>query len=140
MSSQGQLSNTAAEATLRVLLVDDHADMLAMMNMAMRRRSYTIQTAASAYEALELAEQFAPHVVVSDIGMPEMDGCQLMTALKSMNSLTPFGAIALTGYDDGTRQDDVRAAGYDVHLTKPIDFETLFSTIEHLGSAAQSAQ
>lgn len=138
MCSQGQLQNNAGDTKLRVLLVDDHADMLAMMHMIMQRRSYSIQTAASARQALEVAETFSPHVVVSDIGMPEMDGCQMLTALKAMDSLTPFRSIALTGYGDGSYKDDVRAAGYDAHLTKPVDFDTLFNVIEDLGSDVQS--
>jgi CheY-like chemotaxis protein len=139
MSSQGQLQNNNGENKLRVLLVDDHADMLAMLHMVMQRRSYTIETAGSGRQALEVAEKFSPHVVISDIGMPEMDGCQMMTALKAMASLTPFRSIALTGYGDSAYQDDVRAAGYDVHLTKPIDFEMLFNLIEDLGSDVKPA-
>lgn len=139
MCTQAQLQNNTGGSQLRVLLVDDHADMLAMMHLVMKGRSYTIETAASARQALELAEKFSPHVVVSDIGMPEMDGCEMMTALRAMNSLTPFRSIALTGYDDGAYHADLRAAGYDVHLTKPIDFDTLFNLIEDLGSDVQSS-
>jgi CheY-like chemotaxis protein len=117
---------------LRVLVVDDHADMLTMMDLMMQRRSYAVKTATSGYEALELASEFAPHVVVSDIGMPGMDGFQLMQNLRSTPEMAPFKAIALTGYDLISEPELALESGFDAHITKPIEFEELFEMIEKL--------
>ncbi len=118
------------DAALRVLLVDDHEDMLSMMRMMMERRSYHVATALSGEQALQLAQGFEPHVVVSDIGMPGMDGYEMMLALRSMNALAPFKSIALSGYDAHDEEPRARAAGYDAQLTKPVNFDSLFQTID----------
>ena len=123
-----------SSGNLRVLLVDDQDDLLLMLNMMFRRRQdYSVETANSGAQAMEKASDFAPHVVVSDIGMPDMDGCELMENLRNLEGekLSPFKAIALSGYDVG---HDVRvmSSGYDAQLTKPVDFEVLLGTIDQL--------
>jgi len=123
----------SADCELRVLLVDDHDDMLDMMHLFMTRHSYSVATANSGHKALEVVESFAPHIVVSDIGMPEMNGYEMMSRLRAMTQLSPFKAIALTGYDADDNQE-LSAAGFDAHLTKPIDFDLLFSMIARLTS------
>lgn len=126
------MSLSAIPSSLRVLVVDDHPDLLSMLDMMMQRRKYAVQTAQSGAEALALAPDFAPHVVVSDIGMPEMDGYQMMRSLRDTNGLAPFKSIALTGYDHGLEGDSAQQAGFDAHMTKPIEFEQLFQMIERL--------
>ena len=121
---------------LRVLLVDDQDDVLNMMNLLMQRRAYTVATANSGSRALEVAVGFAPHIVVSDIAMPEMDGYEMLDNLRANKQLTPFKAIALTGYDE-TEADRAAHAGFDAHLTKPVDFNQLFDTINRLFDTTQ---
>lgn len=119
-------------SSLRILVVDDHPDLLSMLDLMMQRRKYAVKTAMSGDEALELAPDFAPHVVISDIGMPGMDGYQLMTHLRAAPDMAPFKSIALTGYDLQSEDSRARDAGYDAHLTKPIEFDQLFEMIEGL--------
>lgn len=128
---------TAPGAAVRVLLVDDHQDMLDMMEIMMRSREYHVAKALSGSEALEVASNFAPHIIVSDIAMPGMNGYEMMSALRKMNSLHPFKSIALSGYDAQDEHERAQSAGYDAQLTKPVDFESLFQTIEDLARAAQ---
>ena len=118
--------------SLRVLVVDDHPDLLSMLDLMMQRRQYAVKTAQSGPEALEMAPDFAPHVVVSDLGMPGMDGFQLMQELRATPDIGPFKSIALTGYDLQTDGDRARNAGYDAHLCKPFEFDQLFDVIEQL--------
>lgn len=132
-------SSDQSGAGLRVLLVDDHDDVLMMLGLVMKRRSYSVATANTAFEALEVIESFAPHVVVSDITLPEMDGCEMMTTLRAMEQLTPFRSIALTGYDFSHEEDRLRDAGYDAHLTKPVDFDLLFGLIDQLAGTVKEA-
>ena len=124
-----------ASSALRVLVVDDHPDLLLMLDLMMQRRKYAVQTAQSGAEALQKAREFAPHVVVSDIGMPEMDGYQFMRTLRERDGLGPFKSIALTGYDHQMEGDNAQNAGFDAQLTKPIEFEQLFEMIERLATA-----
>lgn len=118
--------------SLRVLIVDDHADLLTMLDLMMQRRQYAVKTARSGDQALQLAPEFCPHVVISDIGMPGMDGYQLMQNLRANIDLAPFKSIALSGYDEQNEDGRARQAGYDAHVTKPIEFEQLFEIIEDL--------
>ncbi len=124
----------AASSALRVLVVDDHPDLLLMLDLMMQRRKYAVQTAQSGAEALEIAREFSPHVVVSDIGMPEMDGYQMMRTMRERDGLGPFKSIALTGYDHQMEGDSAQNAGFDAQLTKPIEFEQLFEMIERLAT------
>ncbi len=128
------MSHPAIPSSLRVLVVDDHPDLLSMLDLMMQRRKYAVQTAQSGAEALALAPGFAPHVVVSDIGMPEMDGYEMMRSLRERekDGLAPFKSIALTGYDQGLEGDRAENAGFDAQMTKPIEFEQLFQMIERL--------
>lgn len=121
--------------TVRVLVVDDQADMLAMMRLLLSRRSYAVETANNGSEALQRARDFKPQIVVSDIAMPDMSGYALMTQLRQLqecDGLMPFKAIALSGYGMDEDRERAHQAGFDVHLTKPIDFDRLYRTMEEL--------
>jgi CheY-like chemotaxis protein len=69
--------------------------------------------------------------VISDISMPEMDGCEMMTQLREKSSLNSFKSIALSGYG-GDHEKITLAAGYDVHLVKPVDYDKLTKIIDQL--------
>lgn len=130
------MSQSFLSPSLRVLIVDDHPDLLSMLDLMMQRRKYSVQTATSGPEALEMATKFSPHVVVSDIGMPGMDGYQLMQELRA-SDLGPFKSIALTGYDLSSDASRAKEAGYDAHLAKPIEFSQLFEIIENLAKEGE---
>jgi CheY-like chemotaxis protein len=133
-------SASSSKLNLRVLLVDDQDDMLTMMNlMFTRHRDYAVEIANSGEQAMQKAPAFSPHVVVSDISMPDMDGCELMEKLRGLEGaqLSPFKSIALSGYDVG-HDARVLTAGYDAQLTKPVDFDVLFGTIDQLARDMES--
>ncbi len=118
--------------SLRVLIVDDQPDLLSMLDLMMQRRQYAVKTAQSGDQAMLLAPDFCPHVVISDIGMPGMDGYQLMQNLRANDGLSPFKSIALSGFDVQAENERAREAGYDAQMSKPIEFEQLFEMIENL--------
>lgn len=124
------LSSTPSPTALRVLLVDDHDDLRAMLGLLLeRKRGYAVETAASGKQALDVIEQFSPHLIISDIAMPGMDGYAMLDEMRTRD-LAPFKAIALSGSEaDYHKRPD---SAYDAHLIKPVDFETLFSTIDQL--------
>ncbi len=121
-------------ASLRVLFVDDQPDMRLMMRVMMQRRCYEVETAAKARDALQIAPNFKPHVVISDIGMPEMNGLEMMRELRDNDQMSPFKAVALSGYDTSDDIEMARAAGFDKCFAKPIDPDYLFAQIEKLAS------
>jgi CheY-like chemotaxis protein len=129
---KNNLDLCAGGEPVRVLLVDDHDDLLAMLRLVLSRRSYAVVTASSGREAIDVAGQFAPHVVVSDLGMPGMNGLEMISQMRGMSELSPFKAIALSGFDDECDAASSQAAGFDVHLAKPVDFDNLFAAIDKL--------
>jgi|GEM_PF-620662 len=112
----------------RLLVVEDHAPTRNTLKNLLSRRGFDVSTAGSAIEALEVARQQAPDLIISDIGLPDSDGCKLLIELRLSNPSLP--GIALSGY--GMEEDlaRTRAAGFTEHLTKPINVGALERAIE----------
>ena len=115
-----------------VLVVDDVIDVTEMIALFLKHAGYEVITANSAGAALELAETKTFDLVISDIGMPEMNGYELAESLrKSSNySLTPM--IAVTGYTEFDDRGRSLRAGFNAHLTKPINPSQLLDLIGEL--------
>jgi len=113
----------------RVLVVDDHQDTCLGMKMMLERRGYQITLAHSAAQAVEKARAQDFDLLISDIGLPDRSGYELMRELGASKGLR---GIALSGF--GMEQDvtKARAAGFSEHLTKPINFERLERAIQNL--------
>lgn len=127
-----ELSQQALDLTgVRVLTVDDDADARELLTILLAEYGATVLTVASAAEVLANLECFKPDVLVSDIGMPEVDG---YTLIQQIRTLPPekggqIPAIALTAY---ARVDDYQRAinsGYQRHVTKPLDPEELVQAV-----------
>jgi CheY-like chemotaxis protein len=95
-----------------------------------------VTAAASASVALQILSQSKPDILLSDIGMPEMDGYLLMRQVRSLASEQEnnIPAIALTAYAGEMNQQQALAAGFQRHITKPVAPETLVQEIENLVS------
>jgi PAS domain S-box-containing protein len=120
---------------LTVLVVDDEADARQSLKILLESCGARVIVCAGARAALEAIEVQHPDVLVSDVGMPEMDGYALIAARRVHESavgLPPLPAVALTAY--GRPEDRVRAldAGYNAHLTKPVEPEELAAVIRRL--------
>jgi signal transduction histidine kinase/CheY-like chemotaxis protein len=113
----------------RLLVVDDHQDTCTGMKMMLERRGYDITVAHSADQALAkaLSEDF--DLIISDIGLPDRSGYELMRDIQTTRSLP---GIALSGYGMEHDVTKARAAGFSEHLTKPINFERLEEAIQNL--------
>jgi PAS domain S-box-containing protein len=109
----------------RVLVVDDQKDVADMMSVLVDGLGHTVLTAYDAETALAIARRDPLDVIVADVGMPEVSGYELAERVRSDPSLKHLRLVALTGY--GRREDRARvaAAGFDVHLTKPVSDSAL---------------
>jgi CheY-like chemotaxis protein len=114
------------------LVVDDAPDLAEMLSVFLTHAGYDVVTANSAKAALDAAERARFDVVISDIGMPRMNGYQLVQTLRGLPGYSSIPMIAVTGfsmYDDRERS---LSSGFNAHVTKPIDPIGLFELIEQL--------
>ena len=93
--------------------------------MLLLQKGHDVQMALTAQQGLEIARTFEPRVILCDIGLPVIDGYQIIQMIRRDALLAPSYVIALTGY--GREQDQRRAldAGFNLHLTKPLDYNNL---------------
>src|SRR6516165_3016104 len=122
-------SDAAVASHGRVLLVDDHHDTCLGMKRLLERRGYQITVAHSAEQAVEKVRTQEFDLLISDIGLPDRSGYDLMREV-GLNKRLP--GIALSGFGTEQDVDQAREAGFAEHLTKPINFERLEKTIESL--------
>uniref|UniRef100_B8HRH4 histidine kinase n=1 Tax=Cyanothece sp. (strain PCC 7425 / ATCC 29141) TaxID=395961 RepID=B8HRH4_CYAP4 len=120
---------------LRVMVVDDEADSLEVVKVVLEQQGAIVQALPSAPKALQLLTEVPFDLLVSDIGMPEMDGYtfirQVRTLPSSLNRNIP--AIALTAYASDMDQHQALSTGYQFHLAKPLEPEALVRAITRLG-------
>jgi len=114
----------------RILLVDDHADSISCMQLFLKVKGYEVATADSVEAALKAVVRERFDLLVSDIGLPDGSGEDLLRRLRNMGHNLP--SIALSGY--GMEEDIARsrAAGFQIHLTKPVSPQNLQSAIDQL--------
>lgn len=119
---------------LRVLAVDDQADNRQLITSILKRTGAMVAVASSAREALELFGSFKPHVLLSDISMPEIDGYELIRTVRSLSAQEggQIPAAALSAYAREEERRQALAAGYQVHVAKPIEAKALIKTLADL--------
>jgi CheY-like chemotaxis protein len=113
----------------RVLIVDDNEDAANSLAMILKLSGHETASVYTAADALERVTAFKPDVVLLDIGLPGMDGYEVAQKIRELPGLRDIRLVAVTGY--GRSDDRVRArdAGFDDHLTKPVEFAILDRTI-----------
>jgi signal transduction histidine kinase len=121
---------------LDVLIVEDSPDTLLLLGTLFRREGATVTTAASAAEALQSAATKRPSLIVSDIGMPDVDGYQLLDQLRMLPGLDDVPAIAISGYASEEDRERALAVGYLALVPKPVDIDTLFTLIQEIKAPA----
>jgi PAS domain S-box-containing protein len=115
----------------RVLVVDDEADGREMLAIMLRLHGAQVTTAASAEEALTSLRTDAPELLISDIGMPHVDGYELMRRIRAGDSdaCRHVPAIALTAFARAEDAAKARSAGFQMHMSKPVEPSALISSI-----------
>jgi PAS domain S-box-containing protein len=116
-------------APKRVFIVDDNVDAADMLALTLQLDGHEVQAVHTPAEALHHIESFRPDVALVDIGLPEMDGYELVQRLKRQPRLATVKFVALTGYGQVEDRRRVRDAGFNAHLVKPVNMQELTRTL-----------
>jgi two-component system CheB/CheR fusion protein len=119
---------------LRVLVVDDESEARELLSLMFEQRGAKVRAVASSAEALQLLKSWRPEVLIADIGMPDMDGYQLIRQIRALpkNNGRQIPAVAVTAYaSEGDRQRALEA-GYHSHIAKPFPPERLMAAVARL--------
>jgi CheY-like chemotaxis protein len=127
----------ASEAIARrVLIVDDSVDSAETLARLLRMGGHDIQVAFDGSSALGVAATFVPDIVLLDIGLPGVDGYQIGRQLRQLPGLGGTFIVAVTGYGQEEDRTRSREAGFDRHLTKPVDHDALRRLLQSLPRGA----
>lgn len=121
-------------AGVRVLIVDDEPDIRDLITFILEDYDVAVTAVSSAQEALETLSLSLPDILISDIGMPEVDGYMLMRQLRQQPPQQGgnLPAIALTAYAGEINQQQAINAGFQLHISKPVDPDALIEAISSL--------
>ncbi len=115
-----------------VLVVDDVIDNVTVISLNLQQQGYRVVTASDGEQAVRVASQTNPDIILMDIGMPEMDGLAAARRIRESESLKSVPIIAVTAFSTGGFQRAAYDAGFDAYLTKPIDFDRLHDLVRSL--------
>jgi PAS domain S-box-containing protein len=116
----------------RILVADDNRDVVESFQIMLRILGHDVQTALDGLEAIEKAEQFRPDVIVLDVGMPMLDGYETATRIRQRPWSRDVVLIAVTGWGNDKDKLKSAAAGFDVHLVKPVDATTILEALDQM--------
>ncbi|HWS99432.1 MAG TPA: response regulator [Pyrinomonadaceae bacterium] len=131
-AEESEQPEAAPEAGQQVLIVEDSPDTLSFLSAIFQQKGCNVMAASSAPEALKMAAENKPTVIISDIGMPGMDGYELLQELRRLPGMNLVPAIAITGYAMDEDRERTAAAGFTAHVAKPVDVDDLFALIQKL--------
>jgi CheY-like chemotaxis protein len=129
VSSAPGNGESAGPASRRVLVVEDNHDGLETLIALLDMLGYQTAGAADGKEALRVAAEFKPHVVLLDLGLPGMDGYEVAQALRADPQFHGLFIAALTGWGAEGDRRRTADAGFDAHLTKPVELGALEATL-----------
>jgi len=126
-ANAGEVSDIVSQAVIprRVLIVDDNADAATMLGMIVQTLGHEACVVHDGIEALKVAIDFNPEIVLLDIGMPGLDGYEVARRLRALALKNPFQIIAVTGWGQETDRRKSQKAGFDLHLVKPVALNDL---------------
>jgi CheY-like chemotaxis protein len=110
-------------------VVDDHQDTMSTLAMLLSRRGYEVRSAGSVARAMEVADKFEFDVLITDVGLPDGSGVNLFEALKEDPRHHEVRGVAVSGFGMDEDIERSRKAGFEQHLTKPIDISLLQRTL-----------
>lgn len=119
----------AATAAHRILIVDDNVDSAESMAVLLRLEGHEALTLHEGERVVAAAREFRPDVILLDIGLPGISGYDVARALRGDPEVGAVRLIAVSGYGRAEDRERARAAGFDEHLLKPVDFSALHDAI-----------
>lgn len=111
----------------RILVVDDNVDAGALIGEIISTQGHAVLVVNSGREAIDTAAEFAPDVMFLDLGMPGIDGYEVATMLRKDHRFDAMRIVALTAWGDNDSRVRTTYCGFDAHLVKPANIESLFS-------------
>jgi len=122
----------ARPAVAHLMIIEDDDDTLEMLRATLERHGFQVTACESAAETLRLAPKITVDLIVSDIGMPQMDGFEMIRQLREIDHYKTVPAIALSGYATPKDEKAALIAGFDAHVSKPVDPAELLKLIHRL--------
>ena len=116
---------TEAGTRMRVLLVDDYADSAISMGRLLRALGYEVRVAFDGLDAVRCAAEFRPDAAFVDLSLPLLNGFEVAERLRSARETRGVRLIAMTGWTTDEALERARAAGFDLHLVKPLSVDSL---------------
>src|SRR5499425_3708149 len=127
------MATKGVQAVTRVLVVDDEPQILRALRINLRVRQYEVHTAATGAEALAVAAAHPPDLVILDLGLPDMDGVEVIAGLRGW---TKAPIIVLSGRADSVDKVEALDAGADDYVTKPFGMDELLARMRAVGRRA----
>src|SRR5690348_13398003 len=121
-------------SAMRIQVVEDHADSAHLLSRLFAGKGHDVRTVGTAGEALRLSDEVDFDLLVSDIGLPDGDGWQM---LQCMRERRPVKAIAVSGFGMAKDIAKSRAVGFDLHLIKPVELVMLMKSVEDVMRRSQ---
>src|SRR4030095_4526977 len=119
---------------LRVLVVEDNPDAAGGLKMLLELAGHDVEVASDGLQALRLVDDFEPHAGLGDLGVPVLDRGQGARRIRQEHPTKPL-LIALSGYGREEDKQQSKAAGFDHHLVKPVDFRAILSHLMEVGAS-----
>ena len=113
-----------------MLLVDDNVDSTEPLSILLQAKGHETRIASAGEDALALADEFQPDVVLLDLGLPEMDGYEVARRLREQRNGDARVLVALTGWAGRDVRTKAAEAGFDYHLVKPVNWDELERIVE----------
>jgi PAS domain S-box-containing protein len=124
------IGNEQAGPVLSIVIADDNRDSAESLKMLLEIDGHSIQTAHDGARAFELIERVRPRVALLDIGMPKLNGYEVATKIRAQPWGTQITLVAFTGWGQSQDRERALAAGFDHHLTKPVDYDAVRSLLQ----------
>jgi CheY-like chemotaxis protein len=124
----------------RIVVVDDESDGCMAVAALLTIAGAQVRTAAGGREALEVIRTWWPTLLVSDLAMPAGDGYELIRAVRSLRGGTALPAVVLSGAATAEDRERTRAAGFNVHLAKPVDPDELVGVLAQLARTPRAVR
>jgi signal transduction histidine kinase len=126
-------AGSAVHEPRRILVVEDNVDSADAMQMLLRQMGHEVEVVNDGAQAVHMAKDFRPDIVLLDIGLPGMDGYEIAGRLRAMPQTRAVRMIAVSGYGQDKDRERSREAGFDRHMVKPVDPVQLIEAIDAVG-------